>query len=494
MKTFLFINPQLNVNLNDTFTTGIVYMPFVMIEALTIMRNYGFHCKAIDLFAEGTDKAKIRNNFMVVGEDTNYLNKKVNNKDENHFIIFANQIINHKLVKDISLYIKNNFNYESISILENSEAVTSYSIENISKEFTDMGINYLITGNVEESIPEYLKHFKFKLIKKNSKIVFLNKRDRFLKKFQSNKLELYWDSIPLEKYWSFGFGHGPITNKKYLPLLTSKGCPYPCEFCVMPKLSSGRWLSKSAINIFYEMSSYHESYGVTEFHIEDTNPMIDSKKFVELSNMIIQNKKKFSWKFVSGTKVETFKSYNDLKIMSDGGLKYVSFSPESGSLKIRKLIGKKFNISHSINFIKWCRNLKINTQACFVLGFEQENINDILKTFFLLCRYTVYGIDEVAFFIITPIPGSKLYFTGSNINTNNDEFSFSPTWRNDYFFLNLCRFFLYSTFLFLKLIFHPINFFRTFFKILLQDKSNNLKMEAAPLRSIYYKKLKSKYV
>jgi radical SAM superfamily enzyme YgiQ (UPF0313 family) len=43
-----------------------------------------------------------------------------------------------------------------------------------------------------------------------------------------------WALFPLENYWNLRFAHGPQTTERYLPLLTSRGCPYPCKFCVAP--------------------------------------------------------------------------------------------------------------------------------------------------------------------------------------------------------------------------------------------------------------------
>ena len=48
--------------------------------------------------------------------------------------------------------------------------------------------------------------------------------------------------------------------KKYLSLLTSRGCPYPCKFCVVPETNNRRWRSKSSLQ---------KNYDVKEFHLED---------------------------------------------------------------------------------------------------------------------------------------------------------------------------------------------------------------------------------
>ena len=52
---------------------------------------------------------------------------------------------------------------------------------------------------------------------------------------------------------------------------------------------------------------------------------------------------------------------------------------------------------------------RIFSQACFVLGFPGENENDINLTKKMIFNLTKNGIDEIAIFIISPIPGSNIF-------------------------------------------------------------------------------------
>ena len=61
-----------------------------------------------------------------------------------------------------------------------------------------------------------------------------------------------WEDFPLENYWKLGYSHGPLSDKKYLPMLSSRGCPYPCNFCVVPKTNERKWRSRSPENVVKE--------------------------------------------------------------------------------------------------------------------------------------------------------------------------------------------------------------------------------------------------
>ena len=86
------------------------------------------------------------------------------------------------------------------------------------------------------------------------------------------------------------------------------------------------------------------------------------------------------------------------------------------------------------------------------MGFPGEDKSDIDATEKLVKDMTRAGADEIAVFIITPVPGSELFgeFKGYY---NFSQLNFSPDWRKDYAFLNSERLKLYATFLFNKVFF-----------------------------------------
>jgi radical SAM superfamily enzyme YgiQ (UPF0313 family) len=148
-----------------------------------------------------------------------------------------------------------------------------------------------------------------------------------------------WDLFPIDNYWKLGYAHGPFTTKSYFPILTSRGCPFPCKFCVVPSTNDRKWRSRSAENVVNEIEFLHKAYNVTEFHLEDLNPTIQDLRMREISNEILKRNLIITWKIVAGTKVETIKTIDTLHIMHKSGLRYLSISPESGSRELLKEIG-----------------------------------------------------------------------------------------------------------------------------------------------------------
>ena len=126
-------------------------------------------------------------------------------------------------------------------------------------------------------------------------------------------------------YWSAGYSHAPVKkNKKFLPIISSRGCPYRCKFCVSPTLNP-IWRKRSASNVVNEMEYFNKKMGVTDFHISDLDPTVNEKRIINIAEEIIKRKLKIEWKLSQGTKVETIKNLSSLEIMKESGLSFFSF-------------------------------------------------------------------------------------------------------------------------------------------------------------------------
>ncbi len=484
--TAIFINPQLIVQKNDKFTTGIVYMPITLAYVISNFKKENIQTKLIDLYGNNPTKCLEEDNYLIFGESIEAIDGNEFN-DVNCIFINANQVGNHISILKIIKFLKTNYNEIPIVILENSQAVTAYSLVKIKDEFLNLGCDFILIGDLENiSVKLYnnienrenLKNLDGIISKTfcNNKISFINNLDDL--SFPA------WEDFPLENYWNLGYSHGPLSSKKYLPLLSSRGCPYPCNFCVVPKTNERKWRSRSPENVIKEIEYFKNNLNIREFHFEDLNPTVNDNRTKELCNLIIQKNLDIIWKIVAGTKVESIKDFDTIKLLKKSGCSYISISPESGSNSLMKEINKPFNYNHAIKMIREMKKNKIFSQACFVIGYPGEKKNDLNETRKMIYNLTKLGIDEIAVFIITPIPGSKIYENFAGFETLSN-LTFSPIWRNDYKELNRERLKMYSIFLITKFIFHPIkigkqviNFFRRKF---------NTKMEMVPYKVLRLK-------
>ena len=482
----LIINPNLVCNSKDKFTTGIIYLPIAIASVSAVLKKFNIQYKIIDLFGSKPEKLKKEENFLILGEEIFNFKNDINNCDA--IFIYANQVINHISVIKIRNQIRNYNKKIKIFTFENTQAVTAYSLREIYNEFVYDENDFVLIGEPEYKIRDICLNLnKFSELKQINGLLGKN--------FQNFKREIIddlnalpfpdWKPIPLNNYWKIKHAHGPLSSNKYVSILTSRGCPYPCKFCIIPETNDRKWRSRSAKNVVDEIETLVKEYNITEFHIEDVNPTINEKRTIEFCNEIIKRKLKINWKIVAGTKVESIKKEETINMMAESGCKYIAIAPESGSRRIMKAIGKPFNIDHAYKIVKQMNKNKIFSQAVFVFGFPGETKEDLVLTKKMIFGLTRNGVDEIAIFIVTPIPGSEIFksFTGYK---NYSELNFSPIWRLDYKYLSRKRLMYYSYFIFFKIIFFPRKVIKQIYNFF--TKKFETKMEMVP-----YKYLKLKY-
>lgn len=446
---------------HDTFTTGIVYMPIGLAYFSGGLTKLGIEHEVLDLFGMDPHAISHSEDKWVFGKELRLACESLDIHPDS-IVVYANQAANHSDLTTILVEVRSLYPNVEIHLLENSQAVTAYSLESIKSFFKNIGVTNVITGTPADQINTFTRRIS------NQPVQIVHPVPN-------------WDKFPIQNYWKYKLAHGPLTGERYLPVLTSYGCPWGCTFCVVPATNLRKWTPRDSDEICHEIRSSLEKYSVREFHFEDLNSSVSSQRMLELSSKL--KELSITWKIVAGTKAETLDSYETLKALSISGLRYFSFSPESGSSSVRKEIGKRFNIIHSLRLIRWSRKLGIKTQACFVIGMPSEGFLDRFKSLFLIRVYTVLGIDEIAIFVISPMPGSELY---KRFEVDLSRISFSPTWRSDYKYLSHVRLYWYANFLLLKLVFHPVEFCKSVIRYF--KKSFQLKMELAPFRSFQWKR------
>ena len=482
----VFINPQLTVQKNDKFTTGIVYMPITLAYVISYFKKNNISTKLFDLYGQNPTSCIQEGNSLVFGDSIKTIDNQ-SLEEAKCFFINANQISNHNSILNIIKFLKEKYKSTPIAILENSQAVTAYSLSKVKNEFLELGCEYILIGDLEIVTLEVFNNLNnFEYLKNVNGLItknFHNEKINFVEELDNLSFPS-WEDFPLENYWALGYSHGPLSEKKYLPILSSRGCPYPCNFCVIPKTNERRWRSRSPKNVVDEMEYFKNFFGVKEFHFEDLNPTVNDKRTRELCELLIQKKINITWKIVAGTKVESIKDEKTVELLKQSGCSYISISPESGSKELMKEIAKPFNYDHALKIVKKMNKCKIFCQACFIIGYPGENNSDLKKTKKMILDLTIRGIDEIAVFIITPVPGSNIYEKFKGFDSLS-KLTFTPTWRKDYKKLYKERLLMYLIFLTIKILFHPLKIFKQFLNFF--RKKFDTKMEMVPYKVIRIK-------
>lgn len=461
----LLINPNVAVQKNDWLTTGIVYMPIGLAEFAAALQEAGFSLDVIDAFGEAPHSWWEMDRFCFRGLTPHSVVHRLR-ASYGAVVIYAINIASHVSVLALIRALKKSCPAVPLVILENTQAVTAYSLRQVQEEFYEAGADFIVTGEAEESGVALLRHITSTSWKEISSIPGVGFRQHGRIHYSVptrpalslDTLPLpAWHLFPLENYWRLGYAHAPLSSRRYLPLLTSRGCPYPCQFCVIPETNDRMWRAKSPQRVVDEMDGLSQRFHVTEFHIEDVDPTINEQRIQDICYLLLKRKLGFTWKLGSGTKVETLRDERTITLMAQAGCRYISISPESGSARVLNNMKKPFHDGHAKNMIRSMAASGIMSQACFVLGYPGEEERDRRLTWSMVRDFVRMGVDEIALFIIAPLPGSALFLEMRGYKSYSD-LTFSPSWRQDYALLRRWMFKLYALFLFERLVRHPYRF------------------------------------
>ncbi|MFC1453110.1 B12-binding domain-containing radical SAM protein [Verrucomicrobiota bacterium] len=487
----MLVNPNVVVQRDDTLTTGIIYMPVGLAYLAAVLREQGLPCKVIDAFGEEPNQCRIEDRFLVRGLTPDQVVDRMP-PQTSAVVIYAVNLTHHRSLSEIVRAVRERLAAVPVAVMENTQAVTAYSLRRVQESLYDLGVDYVITGEAEERGVELLRHLAAGDAREDVPEIdgigvrrggttFYTPPRRFVQDLDSVPFPA-WDLFPVSNYWRLRYAHGPLETGRYLPLLTSRGCPYPCRFCIIPETNGRKWRARTAANVVDEMAHFRDSLGVREFHVEDVDPTVNDGRTREICEEIIRRDLGVTWKLASGTKVETIKDEETVGLLAQAGCTYVSISPETGSPAVLSSMNKPFDLDHAVRMVRKMNAVGIASQACFVLGFPGETDDDLLSTRKLVRRLTKVGVDEIALFIVTPAPGSEIFESFSGYG-DYSELTFSPRWRGDYAKLNRFRLKLYGSFLLWKLCFHPGKIAVQPFRFL--ARRFRTKMEMTPYRALH---------
>ena len=294
-----------------------------------------------------------------------------------------------------------------------------------------------------------------------------------------------WDLIPLENYWLTRMNHSPFTEN-FIPVTSSRGCPFKCAFCTTPITTKGKWRAYSPEKVVSEIKYLSKRFNVGDIVIQDDNFTANPKRAEKICKMLEKEVPGIRLSLPSGVRMETL-SAELIKTLKQGGVNYISVSPESGSKKIRKLMNKPLNEKKFYSHLKHLSKAGIRTGVCFIIGSPGESLKDIFSTAKMMARVILYGADDISIFIFCPLPGAPMAaFFENEFPKDFLGLCWSPRWREDYIRWARIRYLLYLEYIILKILFQPLSVFKHFKNIVKKDYKTKGEMGFARLLVNYF--------
>jgi anaerobic magnesium-protoporphyrin IX monomethyl ester cyclase len=212
-----------------------------------------------------------------------------------------------------------------------------------------------------------------------------------------------WDAIPIDTFSSlFNFNDMPTLYRPYVPIMTSRGCPYRCSFC--HNVFGRRFRARSPGNVLEEMEILHDRFGVREFHVVDDIFNLDGERMEAICRAIRRRGLKIALAFPNGLRGDLL-TRGQLRLLKQAGCYAITMALESASKRILRLMRKTINLDKLAAAAREASNLGIITSCFMMFGYPGERRED-LETTLRWVRESAF--DFPRYCVASPFPGTGM--------------------------------------------------------------------------------------
>jgi len=197
--------------------------------------------------------------------------------------------------------------------------------------------------------------------------------------------------------------HALADKRSHYVMLTSRGCPYNCAFCM--RVLGRRVRRRTAQNILQEMEYAIEHYGVHTFDFVDEIFLFDNQESRELLQLMIERglPKRIKWK---GLVRANFVNPELIALAKKAGCCRLEMGVESGDNEILRAISKGITVEQVKTAVGIIKKAGIPLGTYYILGHPNETKQTLRKTVDLAAELNT---DTIAVGLMVPYPGTRIY-------------------------------------------------------------------------------------
>jgi len=277
----------------------------------------------------------------------------------------------------------------------------------------DKNCDYLLLGEAEDSIEDLILALKNGsepstidgIGFSNGPEIVIKPKRRWIKNLDRISFPAF-HLMEIDQYSTLLKSHGWRHKSKFMPIITSRGCPAKCTFCSARRVWGDRFRYRSVGNIIDEMKILRFEYGIDEIMFEDDNVTANPKRAKELFRRIIKERLNFIWDTPNGVGAWLLDD-ELLDLMKASGCVKINFPVESGSQRVLdNIIKKPIKLKQIRKLTQYCRKIGLDYNFFLVIGMPGETIEDIWESFKFAADCGCY---KPHISIATPYPGSELF-------------------------------------------------------------------------------------
>ena len=194
-----------------------------------------------------------------------------------------------------------------------------------------------------------------------------------------------------------------ISLKKYYPnqgtMVTSRGCPYHCVFCISP--FGHTWRGRTPSQVITEAEILLQK-GASCLHIMDDLFTYDRKRVFKICEGF--HSLHALWDLPNGTRVDTVDQAM-LNTMAESGCTRILYGVESGVEDVLQKIRKQTTPQEIEETVELTKNAGIEVEGLFMVGNPGDTPQTVKKTVEFIKKLDIKGHFSLA----TPYPGTAFW-------------------------------------------------------------------------------------
>ena len=216
--------------------------------------------------------------------------------------------------------------------------------------------------------------------------------------------ELPWVGKVYKNHLNIRDYFNPNALYPMVTLISSRGCPFRCSFCVYPQTLTGRkYRFRSIRDVLDEMEFVIREFpDIKSIFFEDDTLTANKKRCIQLADEILARGIKIPWTANSRIDLD-FETMSKIKA---AGCRQLCVGFESGEQKILDSMKKGIKLDRMLQFMKDARMAGLLVHGCYMMGFPGETRESIQRTVDLAIRLKP---DTVQFYPVMVYPGTEAY-------------------------------------------------------------------------------------
>jgi len=214
-----------------------------------------------------------------------------------------------------------------------------------------------------------------------------------------------WDQMPPAEYAEFT-PHGGFTKASPVgQLMTTRGCPYGCNYCAARLIHGRKIRCRSPESIVEEIEYLINVQRVREIHIEDDNFTENKDHVFDLCTKIRKRNIRMPFALPNGVRLDRLDD-EILQELQATGFYMFFLGIESGSQATLKRMNKALDLGKVKETISRIRKYDFQIKGYFIIGYPGETKEDIRQT---IDYARSLDLDRAYFTMFIPLPGSVIF-------------------------------------------------------------------------------------